>query len=153
MMVLSASIKTIFLSRCLQGIGSSFGTVSGLGMIGSFHQDEEKKIEQMGKAMSGLAIGVLLGPPLSPGSNNYHFLRVAVDDAVAPSVMYFSRTEIESYPGKSSICTNIGGIFGLYLFMFLFNLPLFCIACFVRSKLQFEISSHTSIIFLLQVNR
>ena len=36
-------------------------------MIGSFHQDEEKKIEQMGKAMSGLAIGVLLGPPLSPG--------------------------------------------------------------------------------------
>ena len=92
MIVLSASIKTIFLSRCLQGqgsadqnrldqnlkhdgspwilvqgIGSSFGTVSGLGMIGSFHQDEEKKIEQMGKAMSGLAIGVLLGPPLSLG--------------------------------------------------------------------------------------
>ena len=51
--------------RHVQGIGSSFGTVSGLGMIGSFHQDEEKKIEQMGKAMSGLAIGVLLGPPLS----------------------------------------------------------------------------------------
>ena len=67
LIVLSASIKTIFLSRCLQGIGSSFGTVSGLGMIGSFHEDEEKKIEQMGKAMSGLAIGVLLGPPLSLG--------------------------------------------------------------------------------------
>ena len=54
-----------------QGIGSSFGTVSGLGMIGSFHQDEEKKIEQMGKAMSGLAIGVLLGPPLRSGYK-YH---------------------------------------------------------------------------------
>ena len=36
-------------------------------MIGSFHQDEEKKIEHMGKAMSGLAIGVLVGPPLRLG--------------------------------------------------------------------------------------
>ena len=55
------------------------------------------------------------------------------------------------YPDKSSICTNIGGIHGLYLFMFLFNVPLFGTACYVKSKLQFEISSHTSIIFLLQV--
>ena len=35
------------------------GTVSGLGMIGSFHYNENTKIEQMSKAMSGLALGVL----------------------------------------------------------------------------------------------
>ena len=139
-MVLSASIKTVFLSRCLQGIGSSFGTVSGLGMIGSFHQDEEKKIEQMGKAMSGLAIGVLLGPPLSLGLN------------VIQPLLLVHAVEAGKLSVKSSICTNIGGIYGLYLFMFLFNLPLFGTACYVKSKLQFEISSHTSIIFLLQVH-
>ena len=106
--MLSASIKTIFLSRCLQGtgqpnrpnmvptvpssmdpaqgIGSSFGTVSGLGMIGSFHQDEEKKIEQMGKAMSGLAIGVLLGPPLRSGYKLYRMTHTvwASDHQVMP---------------------------------------------------------------------
>ena len=37
--------------------------------------------------------------------------------------------------------------------MFLFNVPLFGTACYVKSKLQFEISSHTSIIFLLQVKK
>ena len=65
MMCLMPTRTILLVSRCLQGIGSSFGTVSGLGMIGSFHYDENIKIEQMSKAMSGLAFGVLIGPPFS----------------------------------------------------------------------------------------
>lgn len=66
LMMMLVPTRTILLAaRCLQGIGSSFGTVSGLGMIGSFHYDENIKIEQMSKAMSGLAFGVLIGPPFS----------------------------------------------------------------------------------------
>lgn len=62
MMYLTPTRSVLLVARCLQGIGSSFGTVSGLGMIGSFHYDENVKIEQMSKAMSGLAFGVLIGP-------------------------------------------------------------------------------------------
>ena len=69
------SIQTtgsMLLSRLFQGVGSSLGTVSGLGMIGSFHYNENIKMEQMSKAMSGLALGVLLGPPLSSLCTEYY---------------------------------------------------------------------------------
>ena len=62
MMAVKPTRAILLTARCLQGIGSSFGTVSGLGMIGSFHYDENVKIDQMSKAMSGLAFGVLVGP-------------------------------------------------------------------------------------------
>ena len=56
-------LGTLLMARCFQGVGSSFGTVSGLGMIGSYYEDDVARIKYMGKAMSGLALGVLVGPP------------------------------------------------------------------------------------------
>ena len=46
-------------------------------MIGSFHYDENVKIEQMSKAMSGLAFGVLIGPFL--GLRTFWRLRVTTE--------------------------------------------------------------------------
>jgi len=78
-MMISRSFSLLVISRCIQvilyaretshgrsfqGIGSSFGTVSGLGMIGAYYDDDISRIEVMGRAMSGLALGVL-GKPRS----------------------------------------------------------------------------------------
>ena len=72
--MISRSFSLLVISRCIQvildaretsqgrlfqGIGSSFGTVSGLGMIGAYYDDDISRIEVMGRAMSGLALGVL----------------------------------------------------------------------------------------------
>ena len=66
-----AEWKSLIL-RTFQGVGSSFGTVSGfiinisrsrltvfsgLGMIGSYYDEDVARINNMGRAMSGLALG------------------------------------------------------------------------------------------------
>ncbi|GLD68460.1 chromaffin granule amine transporter, partial [Lates japonicus] len=54
------------------GIGSSFSSVAGLGMLASVYTDDEERGIAMGIALGGLAMGVLIGAPF--GSVMYDFV-------------------------------------------------------------------------------
>ncbi|KAI2661388.1 Chromaffin granule amine transporter [Labeo rohita] len=62
----------LFFARSLQGIGSSFSSVAGLGMLASVYTDDNERGIAMGIALGGLAMGVLIGAPF--GSVMYEFV-------------------------------------------------------------------------------
>uniref|UniRef100_A0A8C3X2P7 Solute carrier family 18 member A1 n=1 Tax=Catagonus wagneri TaxID=51154 RepID=A0A8C3X2P7_9CETA len=66
----------LFVARTLQGIGSSFSSVAGLGMLASVYTDDHERGQAMGIALGGLALGVLVGAPF--GSVMYVFFGKAV---------------------------------------------------------------------------
>uniref|UniRef100_A0A8C9X0A9 Solute carrier family 18 member A1 n=1 Tax=Sander lucioperca TaxID=283035 RepID=A0A8C9X0A9_SANLU len=68
----SGTYALLFLARSLQGIGSSFSSVAGLGMLASVYTDDEERGIAMGIALGGLAMGVLIGAPF--GSVMYEFV-------------------------------------------------------------------------------
>ncbi|KAM4675579.1 chromaffin granule amine transporter-like [Discoglossus pictus] len=68
----SGTYTLLFVARALQGIGSSFSTVSGLGMLASVYPDDYERGQAMGIALGGLAIGVMTGAPF--GSVMYEFV-------------------------------------------------------------------------------
>uniref|UniRef100_A0A8C6KWU5 Solute carrier family 18 member A1 n=1 Tax=Nothobranchius furzeri TaxID=105023 RepID=A0A8C6KWU5_NOTFU len=68
----SGSYALLFFARSLQGIGSSFSSVAGLGMLASVYTDDEERGVAMGIALGGLAMGVLIGAPF--GSVMYDFV-------------------------------------------------------------------------------
>ncbi|KAM9858663.1 chromaffin granule amine transporter [Aulostomus maculatus] len=68
----SGTYALLFLARSLQGIGSSFSSVAGLGMLASVYTDDEERGIAMGVALGGLAMGVLIGAPF--GSVMYDFV-------------------------------------------------------------------------------
>ncbi|KAM4615836.1 chromaffin granule amine transporter [Polymixia lowei] len=72
MFAFSGSYVLLFLARSLQGIGSSFSSVAGLGMLASVYTDDEERGVAMGIALGGLAMGVLIGAPF--GSVMYDFV-------------------------------------------------------------------------------
>ncbi|KAM9312797.1 chromaffin granule amine transporter [Gastrophryne carolinensis] len=72
MFAFSGSYTLLFLARSLQGVGSSFSTVAGLGMLANVYTDDYERGKAMGIALGGLALGVLTGAPF--GSLMYDFV-------------------------------------------------------------------------------
>ncbi|NXG57330.1 VMAT1 protein, partial [Hemiprocne comata] len=72
MFAFSGTYTLLFLARALQGIGSSFSSVAGLGMLASVYTDDVERGNAMGIALGGLALGVLIGAPF--GSVMYEFV-------------------------------------------------------------------------------
>ncbi|KAG3294437.1 solute carrier family 18 member A1, transcript variant X2 [Ictidomys tridecemlineatus] len=72
MFAFSATYTLLFVARTLQGIGSSFSSVAGLGMLASVYTDDYERGRAMGIALGGLALGVLVGAPF--GSVMYEFV-------------------------------------------------------------------------------
>ncbi|NWI25117.1 VMAT1 protein, partial [Sula dactylatra] len=63
MFAFSGTYTLLFIARALQGIGSSFSSVAGLGMLASVYTDDFERGNVMGIALGGLALGVLIGAP------------------------------------------------------------------------------------------
>ncbi|XP_023198998.1 chromaffin granule amine transporter isoform X1 [Xiphophorus maculatus] len=59
MFAFSGTYVLLFFARSLQGIGSSFSSVAGLGMLASVYTDDDERGVAMGVALGGLAMGVL----------------------------------------------------------------------------------------------
>ncbi|KAI1287358.1 Synaptic vesicular amine transporter [Halotydeus destructor] len=57
------SMAVLLIARGLQGIGSSLTSVSGMGMLAERFPDDKERGSAMALALSGLALGVLIGPP------------------------------------------------------------------------------------------
>uniref|UniRef100_A0AAR2LT05 Major facilitator superfamily (MFS) profile domain-containing protein n=1 Tax=Pygocentrus nattereri TaxID=42514 RepID=A0AAR2LT05_PYGNA len=72
MFAFSGTYTLLFFARALQGIGSSFSSVAGLGMLASVYTDDDERGIAMGIALGGLAMGVLIGAPF--GSVMYEFV-------------------------------------------------------------------------------
>ncbi|XP_068012793.1 chromaffin granule amine transporter [Melanerpes formicivorus] len=72
MFAFSGTYTLLFIARALQGIGSSFSSVAGLGMLASAYTDDFERGSAMGIALGGLALGVLIGAPF--GSVMYEFV-------------------------------------------------------------------------------
>ncbi|XP_006156501.1 chromaffin granule amine transporter isoform X3 [Tupaia chinensis] len=72
MFAFSGTYTLLFVARTLQGIGSSFSSVAGLGMLASVYTDDYERGRAMGIALGGLALGVLVGAPF--GSVMYEFV-------------------------------------------------------------------------------
>ncbi|XP_053480210.1 chromaffin granule amine transporter [Ictalurus furcatus] len=72
MFAFSETYALLFFARSLQGIGSSFSSVAGLGMLASVYTDDNERGIAMGIALGGLAMGVLIGAPF--GSVMYEFV-------------------------------------------------------------------------------
>ncbi|XP_003794044.1 chromaffin granule amine transporter isoform X1 [Otolemur garnettii] len=72
MFAFSGTYALLFVARTLQGIGSSFSSVAGLGMLASVYTDDCERGQAMGTALGGVALGVLVGAPF--GSVMYEFV-------------------------------------------------------------------------------
>uniref|UniRef100_A0A8C8A7C1 Solute carrier family 18 member A1 n=1 Tax=Otus sunia TaxID=257818 RepID=A0A8C8A7C1_9STRI len=72
MFAFSGTYTWLFVARALQGVGSSFSSVAGLGMLASVYTDDFERGNAMGIALGGLALGVLIGAPF--GSVMYEFV-------------------------------------------------------------------------------
>ncbi|NXW91634.1 VMAT1 protein, partial [Alopecoenas beccarii] len=72
MFAFAGSYTLLFIARALQGIGSSFSSVAGLGMLASVYTNDLERGNAMGIALGGLAMGVLIGAPF--GSVMYEFV-------------------------------------------------------------------------------
>lgn len=72
MFAFSGTYTLLFVARSLQGVGSSFSTVAGLGMLANVYTDDYERGKAMGIALGGLALGVLTGAPF--GSVMYEFV-------------------------------------------------------------------------------
>ncbi|KFO87565.1 Chromaffin granule amine transporter, partial [Buceros rhinoceros silvestris] len=72
MFAFSGTYTLLFIARALQGVGSSFSSVAGLGMLASVYVDDFERGNAMGIALGGLALGVLIGAPF--GSVMYEFV-------------------------------------------------------------------------------
>ncbi|TFK08161.1 patatin-like phospholipase domain-containing protein 4 [Platysternon megacephalum] len=72
MFAFSGTYTLLLVARALQGIGSSFSSVAGLGMLASVYTDDYERGNAMGVALGGLALGVLVGAPF--GSVMYEFV-------------------------------------------------------------------------------
>ncbi|KAJ8386035.1 hypothetical protein AAFF_G00178560 [Aldrovandia affinis] len=72
MFAFSGTYTLLLVARSLQGIGSSFSSVAGLGMLASAYTDDNERGVAMGFALGGLAMGVLIGAPF--GSVMYEFV-------------------------------------------------------------------------------
>ncbi|GAA51459.1 Synaptic vesicular amine transporter [Clonorchis sinensis] len=66
------SYGVLFFARALQGVGSACSSVSGMGMLATVYTDDTERGRAFSWALSGLALGVLVGPPF--GGICYEFI-------------------------------------------------------------------------------
>ncbi|KAK4467917.1 hypothetical protein MN116_008526 [Schistosoma mekongi] len=62
----------LLVARAVQGVGSACSSVSGMGMLATYFVNEVERGRAFALALSGLAIGVLIGPPY--GGATYQFI-------------------------------------------------------------------------------
>ncbi|CDS42549.1 synaptic vesicular amine transporter [Echinococcus multilocularis] len=74
------SYTVLLIARAMQGAGSACSSVSGMGTIATFYTDSKERTRAFGTALSGLALGVLVGPTF--GGIVYQFV-----DKRAPFLM------------------------------------------------------------------
>ncbi|OPJ83928.1 chromaffin granule amine transporter [Patagioenas fasciata monilis] len=112
MFAFAGSYTLLFIARALQGIGSSFSSVAGLGMLASVYTDDLERGNAMGVALGGLALGVLIGAPF--GSVMYEFvgksspflvlaLLALLDGALQLCILQPSKISPESTRGTSLV--------------------------------------------------
>ncbi|OAF67436.1 Monoamine transporter [Intoshia linei] len=77
-------------ARSMQGIGSAFTAVSGLGKLAHVYDDDKKRGNMMSLAMSGLALGVLIGPPY--GGILYQFVGKSLPFVILAILALFDGT-------------------------------------------------------------
>uniref|UniRef100_A0A6I8PLC8 Major facilitator superfamily (MFS) profile domain-containing protein n=1 Tax=Xenopus tropicalis TaxID=8364 RepID=A0A6I8PLC8_XENTR len=68
----ASSYSLLFVARSLQGIGTSFTSVSGMAILANKYTDDKERGEAMGIALGGVALGLVAGPPF--GSAMYAFV-------------------------------------------------------------------------------
>ncbi|XP_040270792.1 chromaffin granule amine transporter-like [Bufo bufo] len=100
----------MFFARSVQGAGSSFSTVAGLGMLAQIYPDDYERGKVMGIALGGLALGTIIGPPFGSLMYNFvgktsPFLVLAVlallDGALQLSMLRFDKFVPGSIPATS----------------------------------------------------
>ncbi|CAH8636240.1 unnamed protein product [Schistosoma haematobium] len=62
----------LLIARAIQGVGSACSSVSGMGMLATYYIDETERGRAFAIALSGLAIGLLIGAPY--GGITYQFI-------------------------------------------------------------------------------
>lgn len=67
-----STYSTLFMARSLQGVGSAFTSVAGMGLLAEKYPDDRERGNSMAIALGGLALGVLIGPPF--GGVLYEFI-------------------------------------------------------------------------------
>ncbi|BHF84499.1 hypothetical protein SprV_0902765000 [Sparganum proliferum] len=71
MFAFAESYLLLLLARSIQGVGSAFSTVSGMGTIATFYKDPKERSRAFGCALTALALGLLVGPTYA--GIVYHF--------------------------------------------------------------------------------
>ncbi|KAK7899572.1 hypothetical protein WMY93_020425 [Mugilogobius chulae] len=71
MFAFAQTYALLVVARALQGVGSSFSSVAGLGMLATIYKDEERG-QAMGMALGGVSLGQLCGSPF--GAVMYQFV-------------------------------------------------------------------------------
>ena len=65
MFALSSSFPFLLLARCCHGVASSCVCVAGMGLVARAHHGrDEERARVIGRALGGMAVGVLVGYPL-----------------------------------------------------------------------------------------
>uniref|UniRef100_A0A3Q3MK51 Solute carrier family 18 member A1 n=1 Tax=Mastacembelus armatus TaxID=205130 RepID=A0A3Q3MK51_9TELE len=112
MFAFSGTYALLFFARSLQGIGSSFSSVAGLGMLASVYTDDEERGIAMGVALGGLAMGVLIGAPF--GSVMYDFVGKSAPFLILAFLAVFDggksrKTSLFVFLSSGSLCfANMG---------------------------------------------
>uniref|UniRef100_A0A3B3RC38 Solute carrier family 18 member A1 n=1 Tax=Paramormyrops kingsleyae TaxID=1676925 RepID=A0A3B3RC38_9TELE len=96
MFAFSGTYALLFVARALQGIGSSFSSVAGLGMLASVYTDDNERGVAMGIALGGLAMGVLIGAPF--GSVMYEFVGKSAPFLILAFLALFDGGTLEGTP-------------------------------------------------------
>uniref|UniRef100_A0A6Q2YBS2 Major facilitator superfamily (MFS) profile domain-containing protein n=1 Tax=Esox lucius TaxID=8010 RepID=A0A6Q2YBS2_ESOLU len=96
MFAFSGTYALLFFARSLQGIGSSFSSVAGLGMLASVYTNDEERGVAMGIALGGLAMGVLIGAPF--GSVMYEFVGKSAPFLILAFLAVFDGGNVEGTP-------------------------------------------------------
>eukprot|EP00079_Xenopus_tropicalis_P034225 XP_017947996.1 PREDICTED: synaptic vesicular amine transporter-like [Xenopus tropicalis] len=59
MFAFASSYSLLFVARSLQGIGTSFTSVSGMAILANKYTDDKERGEAMGIALGGVALGLV----------------------------------------------------------------------------------------------
>uniref|UniRef100_A0A8C8S207 Solute carrier family 18 member A1 n=1 Tax=Pelusios castaneus TaxID=367368 RepID=A0A8C8S207_9SAUR len=95
MFAFSGTYALLLVARAIQGTGSSFSSVAGLGMLASVYTDDYERGNAMGIALGGLALGVLVGAPF--GSVMYEFVGKSAPFLILAFLALLDGVEMEHF--------------------------------------------------------
>jgi MFS family permease len=64
------SYWTLVIARGIQGVGSAPTFTAGMSMLAALYKTDDERGKQMGTAMGGSGLAVLIGPPLGNNRQN-----------------------------------------------------------------------------------